>query len=317
MIELYLMEQEFAKAFVSARENIEAAKLEAVAGAYGAEEPSIFSIDGESAVMEINGVLRDGRRPMWMIAAGYGGCSYGEISDGARAMIEAGVKNVTIYMSTPGGMVSGIEGAYNSLKALSEVANVEVVNTGMVASAGLWLAFAANKIWADGPSVITGSIGVVMTIVDYTAYDERYGIKEVKIVSQNAPNKVPSVLTEDGMAEYQRRVDSLERVFIGVAAESRGVTEEAVKNDFGRGGVLIAQDPDEKASDAIGVGLIDGLYKNRLAAGAGYDNGVLSAEASNEESASAENEEQEVLTMALKETLAADSALKAEYDGEN
>ena len=72
--------------------------------------------------------------------------------------------------------------------------------------------------------------------------------------------KRPNAEDKDGRAELQRRVDAIENVFFARVAEGRDVSVEDVKERFGRGGLLIANDP--KGKDATSVGMIDGVIKS-------------------------------------------------------
>jgi hypothetical protein len=96
-----------------------------------------------------------------------------------------------------------------------------------------------------------------MLYTDYTQYDAEKGIKDIGIVSKNAPLKNPDTATAEGFKAYQERLDAIERVFIGRVSEGRGVSVETVEKDFGRGAVLVAQDPDPEQTSALSVGMID------------------------------------------------------------
>lgn len=87
---------------------------------------------------------------------------------------------------------------------------------------------------------------------------EDYGIKVIEIVSTNAPDKRPNADTARGREALQEQVDALENVFMTRVAEGRGTTLKDVRENFGRGSLLIAQNPD--GNDAVKVGMIDGLF---------------------------------------------------------
>jgi len=127
----------------------------------------------------------------------------------------------------------------------------------MIASAGYYLATAANEIVAMSPLAATGSIGVIMAGLDFSDARARNGIKQIKIVSKNAPNKQADPTTPHGNSVLQDEVDAMERVFIQKITEGRSTTEADVIENFGKGGLLIAQDPDSDKPDALKVGMID------------------------------------------------------------
>jgi ClpP class serine protease len=217
-----------------------------------------FSEDGKSAIVFIEGVLtQNGPSPLARLF-GVTGTSYKAL---VSSLEEIGaseeIKTVRLAMNTPGGEVNGVDSVRSAVAELAKSKNVIAENHGMVASAGYWIASAANTIVAQSPAVETGSIGVVATRVNFDKAREKFGIRVVKVLSRNAPNKQPDGTTKKGLAELQSRVDAIERVFIGRIAEGRGKTAEEVAKTFGRGSLLIASDPD--GIDALSVGMIDSV----------------------------------------------------------
>jgi len=219
----------------------------------------ILSIDGDTAKIDIQGPLSK-REPSAFMRSRYGGTSYPSIINAIDRISESDeIKTVRLVMDTPGGVVTGLDEVWIALRELAKSKRVIAENHGMIASAGYWIASAASEIIATSPSVETGSIGVQMVQTDWTEYDKKNGIKEVRIISKNAPNKNPDVTTQKGIERIQERLDALERVFISRVAEGRGVTDKKVISDFGQGAVLIAKDPDGSKPDALTAGMIDGV----------------------------------------------------------
>ncbi|MEE8573854.1 MAG: S49 family peptidase, partial [Thermodesulfobacteriota bacterium] len=132
-------------------------------------------------------------------------------------------------------------------------------NQGMIASAGYYLAMSANSIKAMSPLAVTGSIGVVVAGLDFSGVLAANGIRKIKIVSKNAPNKQADPTTEKGQDIIQAQIDAMERVFINTVAKGRGTTEADVIANFGKGGLLIAKDPGEENPDALSVGMVDSV----------------------------------------------------------
>ena len=225
----------------------------------GGEE--ILSISGGVAQIAISGVLTQAGPDLWDKIFGLNGTSYQAIIDAISEAEESpDVDSIELIMDTPGGEVNGVDGVYRAVAEATKP--IIAINAGLVASAGYWIASAADEILAESAVVETGSIGVVVSGMDFSEADKKEGIKVVRIVSDNAPNKAPRVDTEDGVEEIRNRINAIERVFISRVADGRGVSAEVVKSDFGRGSVLIAQDPDPVNPDAISVGMVDNLLYN-------------------------------------------------------
>jgi len=224
-------------------------------------EEEILSISGGVASIAISGVLTQAGPDMIDKIFGIAGTSYqGIIESIAIAEEHPDVTSIELIMDTPGGEVSGVDGVYQAISGAEKP--VTAINAGLMASAGYWIASAADSIVAESAVAETGSIGVIVTGADFSEAYEKEGIKVVRIVSENAPNKAPRVDNEAGIEEIRNRINAVERVFISRVAMGRGISEETVKTDFGRGSVLIAQDPDPTIPDAISVGMLDNLLYN-------------------------------------------------------
>lgn len=236
------------------------------------EENSILTIAGDTAIIKIEGVLsKEG--PDWIdVYFGYKGTSYNAIIEAIESVqSNSDVKLIVLRMDTPGGYVNGVDETWQAVKA-SEI-KVIAENHGMIASGGYWIASAADEIVAIAPTVETGSIGVLVAQWDYTKALADLGIEELHIVSSNAPKKDADLTTKKGIDTIQRRIDATESVFIDRVATGRKVSVEKVIEDFGQGGVLIAQNPNSEKTDALKVGMIDSVVgqKTRQEKGEGID----------------------------------------------
>lgn len=217
----------------------------------------ILAVEGDTAILDVRGTLTNRPSPIASFL-GFATTSYIDIQEAIDSIAgDDSIKNVRLIIDSPGGNVTGLDETWLAIRELAKKKNVVAENHGLMASAAYWLATAADKIVATSPAAETGSIGVYLLAIDYSKQEEKYGIKEIRIVSKNAPLKNPSPATKEGLRAYQDRLDALERVFISRVAEGRGVTVEKVEKDFGRGALLVAEDPDSSKPDALSVGMID------------------------------------------------------------
>lgn len=224
-------------------------------------EEEILSISGGVAQISISGVLTQAGPDLWDKIFGMDGTSYQSIIDAiAEAEESPDVDSIELVMDTPGGEVSGVDSVYQAVADTTKP--ITAINAGLMASAGYWIASAADKIVVESAVAETGSIGVIVSGVDYSEAYAKEGIKIVRIKSENAPNKAPGVSTEAEIQEIRNRINAIERIFISRVAAGRGISEETVRADFGRGSVMIAEDPDESIPDAISVGMVDNLLYN-------------------------------------------------------
>ncbi len=214
----------------------------------------------ETASLNISGPLTvSGPSPLARYF-GFGGTGYNEIISTAQMLAkDPTVKNVKLLMNTPGGTVEGMDEAKQALDLLALDKEVTAENHGMIASAGYYIAMSASKIKALSPLSVIGSIGVVVAGLDFSGAMESNGVRKIKIVSKNAPDKQADPTTDKGRDIIQAQIDAMERVFINTVAEGRNTTTEDVIANFGKGGLLIANDPGEGNPDALSVGMIDSV----------------------------------------------------------
>lgn len=257
-------EPEFTIRYLERVENATVEEQRAAIDQFGNEPlPEILSVDGNTARISISGPLSPVGPSAIARFFGFGGTGYLGIINAVREVRDnLSITEVRFATNSPGGTVAMVDETRQAIAELAKTKRVIFENHGLVASAALWLASAGHEIVAMAPTVETGSIGIRIFGFDYTAALKEHGIKKVVILSRNAPNKASGVDTKDGRDELQRQADAIERIFISRIAEGFGVSEQTVIDDFGKGGLLIARDPDSSKPDAISVGLV-----NRLAEG--------------------------------------------------
>lgn len=285
-------------------EQIELASIRFTAKQKGAD---LLTIADDVATINIDGFLSPtGPSPIEMFF-GISGTSLAAIRE-AVAIIEESedIKKVVLQIDSPGGSVTGTDETFQAIARLAAAKEVVAINNGMIASSAYWIAVASNKIVAASPTAETGSIGVVIVGFDFTDMLESHGIKKVVIVSKNAPDKHADISDEAGIARLQKRIDSIESVFIARVAENRGVSEETVLKNFGKGGVLIAQDTRDNEPDAVSVGMIDNVISPTGQA--------VSSKTDSSEEINKQNVDGGNVVMTLQEILKDNPACQVEYD---
>jgi len=162
------------------------------------------------------------------------------------------VDAILLNIDSPGGVVTGIAEFADMLFAAQAVKPIVAYVYGLGASAAYWIASATSEI-VTAPTAETGSIGIVAAYTDYRKADEKRGIRSLEIVSSVSPKKRPDVFTDEGKAQVQRAVDDLADIFVATVARNRGTTEEDVRDNFGKGDVLVGQRAvDSGLTDRIG-----------------------------------------------------------------
>ncbi|MDH5528277.1 MAG: S49 family peptidase [Nitrospirota bacterium] len=166
-----------------------------------------------------------------------------------RAVEDAQVRAIVLDIDSPGGEVNGNAEFADQVFAARGIKPVVAYVSGMAASAAYWIASAASEIVTAETGEL-GSIGTMGTYVDTLERDKQAGIRKVEVISSQSPDKNRPPTDKRGHALLQQRVDDLASVFVAKVARNRGVSEDTVLSNFGRGDLLVGQ-------AAIDAGLAD------------------------------------------------------------
>lgn len=182
-----------------------------------------------------------------MVSASSGGTSLDSVMRDMRvAWASSDVEGIVMLVDSPGGVVSGLGEAAETLRASSKPITAFVTGNG--ASAAYWLASQAREIVLDRAAGV-GSIGVLASMSRQEAADAN-GRRSYEIVSSGAPYKRPDPSTDEGRAAIQRDVDAIENVFVSDVAAGRRVSEGVVREQFGKGAML-------SGAEAVRAGMAD------------------------------------------------------------
>ncbi len=202
------------------------------------ENTRTVRIQNSVAIIPVSGIITGQMNFLTYIL---GGTALDLLAKDFRTALEnKDVQAIVLDFDSPGGIAVGpAEMADMIFNARGSKPIISYVGRNCC-SAAYWLASAADKIVAH-PSALLGSIGVVTTVPIQEQPDES-GTKCYEIVSSNAKAKRPDPRTEDGINTIKAELDALEAQFIGCIAKFRNVSEEKIRNDFGKGGVVIGHE---------------------------------------------------------------------------
>jgi signal peptide peptidase SppA len=184
----------------------------------------------------------------------YRGAAERVVAQVRAAVADPRIAAVVLGLDTPGGTTTGLPEAHAALMALRGTKPIVAQVSHMAASAGYWLASAADEIVAS-PSSVVGSIGVYMMHVDQSAALAQEGLKATYISAgrDKVLGNGTEPLTDEGRAYYQGMVDEAYAQFTGDVARGRGVGLETVQGDaYGSGRVVTPR-------VALAQGMIDSI----------------------------------------------------------
>ncbi|MBX3469773.1 MAG: signal peptide peptidase SppA [Planctomycetes bacterium] len=170
-----------------------------------------------------------------MIARVQGGGLFGggvDLVDRLRRELEAAaddkdVKALVLSIDSPGGTVTASDQIWKHVKRFREkTGRPVVIHMGaLCASGGYYIAVAGDEIVCE-PTTITGSIGVVLSTLNFHDLLEKYGIRDVTITS--GPNKdllnPTGPLREEHLRILKQMVDETHARFTRLVHEGRGRT---------------------------------------------------------------------------------------------
>ena len=214
--------------------------------------PSTFFMDGDIAIMQIEGVITPKADIFSRI---FGGATLDVMTRDFEALIaDSNVKAIILDIDSPGGVAFGIEQFANIVFEGRAEKPVIAFTSTMMASAAMWIGAAAHKVFISGEVVMTGSIGTVINHIDISGLEKELGIKTTEITAGKfkriSSNFEP--LSKEGRAELQSQVDHVNSAFVASVASSRGTTIEDVNSNMADGKTFIG-------SQGIEAGLIDGI----------------------------------------------------------
>ncbi|CDP51982.1 Signal peptide peptidase A (SppA), a serine protea se [Devosia sp. DBB001] len=212
-------------------------------------ERQVAQADGDVVVLPLHGVIAN-RMSMFDDISG-GTSSEAFARSFQMALRSSTAKAIIIDANTPGGAVSGsAELSEMVFKARGTKPIIAHVNA-TCASAGYWICSAADEIVVT-PTGSVGSIGVLAVHTDVSGALEQAGVKKsiIKAGTLKAEGNPYGPLSEDARGRIQASVDAAYDMFVSDVARNRGASVEAVRNGFGRGGMV-------DAADAVKQGMAD------------------------------------------------------------
>lgn len=181
-----------------------------------------------------------------------GGETYAAALD--KALKDDDVKAVVFRISSGGGSAAASDQIMAAVKRVQDADKPVVISMGQyAASGGYYIAAPADHIVAM-PQTITGSIGVFGGKIAFEETFEKagYNLEAIRIGGEYAgAYSIDTPFTEAQLDGYQREMDKIYEDFVGVVADGRNMSREAVI-DVAEGRVWTGQ-------QAMTRGLVDEL----------------------------------------------------------
>ena len=141
------------------------------------------------------------------------------------------VKAVVLRVNSPGGVVGACQEIHDKVAEVAKVKPVVVSMGSVAASGGLYVSVPATKIVAN-PGTITGSIGVIIEVLNFSQLANRLGIKAVVVKSGKYKDLLNPFEKPDpeALKVVQSLIDDSYQQFVEAVAKGRHLPVEKVKS---------------------------------------------------------------------------------------
>ncbi|HOY61964.1 MAG: putative signal peptide peptidase SppA [bacterium ADurb.Bin236] len=181
-------------------------------------------------VLYISGVIHSGRSGAGGFMGSRTSGSDSIVSMIENAAVDPGVKALVVRINSPGGSAAGSQEIYDALLRFKQKKKPVIISMGDVAaSGGYYIAAAGDTIFAD-PATLTGSIGVIFSLVGYEELFKKVGLDSnvIKSVEHKDIGSPYRPMTEEERQILQGAVDNIHSQFISHVAKGRGMDIEEV-----------------------------------------------------------------------------------------
>lgn len=189
------------------------------------------------AVVEVNGIIKSSKEVIEQL--------YSHIKNKK-------VKGIVLRVNSPGGAVAPSQDIYSTVAKLKQKKPIVVSMGSTAASGGLYVSLAASKVFCQ-PGTITGSIGVIVQIPNFTKISKELGFDMVTIKSGDLKDvgNPFRIMTDDERKFMEDTIGVVQTEFVNAVAKGRKLERDKVL-EFADGRMIIG-------SQAIEFGLADKL----------------------------------------------------------
>lgn len=216
-------------------------------------ERAVARQEGAVAILPLRGALVNRASMLDDVSGAISNEDFGRTFD--AALRDSAVKAIVLDVDSPGGQVSGTDELSSAIYASRGAKPVIAHVNANAASAAYWIASAADEI-VIMPSAEVGSIGILAMHTDISGADKQDGIKRTIISAgkYKAETTPFAPLDDKALAYQQARVDESYASFVKAVARNRNVSQAAVRDGFGQGRMVTAQNAlREGMADRIGT----------------------------------------------------------------
>ncbi len=179
-----------------------------------------------------------------------------------RAREDDSVKAIVLRVNSPGGEVTASDVIYHHVKKAAEKKPLIVYMDSVAASGGFYVACGAKEVYAN-PTTLTGSIGVIISTLNYEQLFAKLGMESVVFTSGKFKDILSGTrpMREEEQKLIQGMVNQTYERFLGIVMKARpDIPEAKMRNEIADGRILSGADAKELGL-INGVGYIEDAYQ--------------------------------------------------------
>ena len=180
------------------------------------------------AIIPIHGILT---KRSGLFDGMLGMTSYDEIQQQiSAALADDAVQTILLDIDSPGGETSGLFDLADFIFNARSQKRIWAMCNDEAYSAAYGIASSAEKVFINRTSGV-GSIGVIATHMDQSAFDEKQGVKYTTVFAGNRKNDLNphEPITSESMEILQSEVNRLYEMFVELVARNRNLDQSAVR----------------------------------------------------------------------------------------
>jgi len=170
-----------------------------------------------------------------------------------QALDDPKIKGAVISVDSPGGEITASDVLYHSLQEFCKTKKAVVYFNSIGASGAYYTACGGSYIMCN-PTTFTGSIGVIISTLNYRELFGKVGLQSVVFKSGKFKDMLNGAreMTPEESAYIQGLVMQSYGRFVGIVAKGRGLDEQVLRNGIADGRIL-------SGTDALAAKLVDKL----------------------------------------------------------
>lgn len=155
-----------------------------------------------------------------------------------KTLKDGRVKGILLAINSPGGTVTDSDKIYHLLKAYKKQFDVPVYAhiDGLCASGGMYIACAADKIFATESSLV-GSVGVIIpSAMNFSKLLQNYGVESLTLYAGKGKDELNPFRPwkEDEGKNYQNVIDAFYKNFVDIVTTNRpAISKEKLIEEYG------------------------------------------------------------------------------------